>query len=128
MSQCKRGPLLSISRLTAAAGREDALREAILATVGPALEAPGNLGFVVHVSRDDPRHFLLLEHWTGEQDLDKHMKDAGMLSFLKKTAQMGLIAEGPEASHWTELAGSQFRDGLNDESCRCGPAEVILPE
>ncbi len=100
-------PLMSISRLTAASGKEDRLREAILATVGPALATPGNLGFVVHVSRDDPRHFLLFEHWTDEQALDKHMKDAGMQSFFKTTSEEGLIAEGPDASHWTELAGSQ---------------------
>ena len=103
----KKQPLMSISRLTAAAGKEDRLREAILATVGPALAAPGNLGFVVHVSRNDPRHFLLLEHWTDEQALDKHMKDAGMLSFFKKADEEGLIAQGPEASPWTELAGCQ---------------------
>lgn len=101
----KKEPLTSISRLTAAPGKEDQLREAILATVGPALAAPGNLGFVVHVSRDDPQHFLLFEHWTDELALEKHMKDAGMLSFLKKAGEEHLIAEGPVASHWTELAG-----------------------
>jgi len=107
MSHNMKEPLTSLSRLTAAAGKEEKLRAAILATVGPALAASGNLGFVVHVSRDDPRQFLLLEHWMDEQALAKHMKDAGMLSFLKKAAEEGLIAEGPEASHWTELVGSQ---------------------
>lgn len=103
----KKEPLMSISRLTAAVGKEGELRDAILATVGPALAAPGNLGFVVHVSRDDPRHFLLLEHWADEKALETHMKDAGMLSFFKNSNEKGLIAEGPEAAHWTELAGSQ---------------------
>lgn len=108
MSLNRKEPLMSISRLTAAAGKEEELRAAILATVGPALAAPGNLGFVVHVSRVDPRQFLLFEHWTDEQALDTHMRDPGMLSFLEKTAQKKIIVEGPEATHWTELAGSQF--------------------
>ncbi len=98
-------PLTSISRLTATAGKEGELRDAILATVGPALAAPGNLGFVVHVSRNDPRRFLLLEHWADEEALRTHMEDAGMLSFFRNADEKGLIAEGPEASPWTELAG-----------------------
>jgi len=106
----KKEPLASIRRLAAAAGKEDELRDAILATVRPALAAPGNLGFVVHVSREDPRHFLLLEHWTNEKALETHMKDAGTLSFCKNANEKGLIAEGPEASSWTELAGSQRPD------------------
>lgn len=103
----KKDSLVSISRLTASVGKADRLQEVILSTVEAALAAPGNLGFVVHVSKDDPRHFLLFEHWQDQQALDRHMKDAGMLAFFNKTAREQLIAEGPVASHWTEIAGTQ---------------------
>lgn len=54
-------------------GQEDRVREEILALVDPTRAEAGCINYDLHVSSDDPGHFMLYENWVSKQDLDEHL-------------------------------------------------------
>lgn len=96
-------PFINIVRLTAAPGKEQQLRDAILATVEPARAAEGNVGFTVHVSRDDPREILIFEAWENGASLIKHADDPATIAFQKFDKDNNLTVKEPEQTHWKEI-------------------------
>lgn len=98
------GTLINVVRLTAAAGKTERLRTAILATVAPGLAASGNLGFTVHVSDSDDRSFLIFEQWTNADALAKHESEPEHRAFQKLAQEEHLIEGEPARTHWKALA------------------------
>lgn len=97
------GLLTSVSRLAAAPGKEKLLQETLVGTIAMGRAAKGNRGFVVHVSKDNPAEFMLIEHWTDEDALAEHKKEPGMLRLMEFMEQQALVEEGPMETHWAEL-------------------------
>ena len=62
-----------IARCQAKPGREERVRNEILALVEPTRAEPGCINYDLHVSQDDPSRFLLYENWTSKGELDKHL-------------------------------------------------------
>lgn len=98
--------LTSVARLTAAIGKEGRLQEAMKATVEDTLSAPGNLGFLVHASTENPRNFLLFEHWADEGSLARHAESPTILRFMAAVKDAELMEGTAEQTHWHELASS----------------------
>lgn len=98
--------LISVVRLTAAVGKERRLQEAVEATVEDTLSAAGNVGFLVHVSTENPRNLLLFEHWADEGSLATHEESPGILRFMAAAKDAELIEGTTEQTHWHELARS----------------------
>lgn len=96
-------PIVNVVRVTANPGKEDALRALILKSAGNALASPGNTGFQVHVSQDDPAEFLIIEHWDSRSEHLKHMRDPAMPRMLEEVKKNDLIKTGPEDTEWTQL-------------------------
>ena len=93
----------SVSHLTAAPGKEKLLQETLVSTIVTGRAADGNRGFVVHVSKDDPAKFMLIEHWTDEEALARHKKEPALLRNMEVMKQQALVKEGPLETHWTEV-------------------------
>lgn len=105
----KAAPLVKVVRLTAAAGKEGQLQEAIKATVADMLAAPGNLGFLVHVSTENPRNFLLFGHWADEGSLARHAESPAVLRSMAVVKDAGLMERASTQTHWHDLADPQPR-------------------
>lgn len=97
------GLLTSVSRLTAAPGKERLLQDTLMSTIAMGRAADGNRGFAVHVSKDDPAEFMLIEHWTDKEAHEKHKKEPDLLRNMEFMKQQGLAKEDPVETHWTEL-------------------------
>lgn len=95
--------LTSVSRVTAAPGKERLLQETLMSTIAMGRAADGNRGFAVHVSTDNPAEFLLIEHWTDREAHERHKKEPGLLRVMEFTEQEGLAQDGPTETHWREL-------------------------
>jgi quinol monooxygenase YgiN len=61
-----------IAKWTAKEGEDERLWELIQQWVGPTRQEPGNLMYVVHRSRDNPRLFMFYEQYVDEAALDAH--------------------------------------------------------
>lgn len=75
----------------AKAGCENALRDELLAIVGPTRKEDGCINYDLHEAGDEAGHFLFYENWTNRELLDKHLKSEHICRYREKTA--GLIEE-----------------------------------
>ena len=103
MNPNSKSPLVNVARVTAAIGKEQALQDAILATVAATRSEAGNIDFILHASADNPRHFLLLEYWEDESALSAHMKNSTFVAFSEKAKREELLDGEADNSHWFRL-------------------------
>ena len=68
--------LTVVAWIRAAAGSEDAVREALLSIVPPTLEEEGCIEYKLHAVDDDPGLFYFVEQWRSGEDLDIHLASA----------------------------------------------------
>jgi quinol monooxygenase YgiN len=62
--------------LYAKQGREDELRENLIAVVDPSRKDEGNLRYELFVQQDDPRRFFFVEHWASPDAQQSHDKES----------------------------------------------------
>ena len=68
-------PLLTVvAELIAKPGKEDSLREALLACVEPTRAETACVQYDLHESTDAPGHFVFYENWTSKAALDEHLQ------------------------------------------------------
>jgi quinol monooxygenase YgiN len=68
------GKLLVVgARVQAQAGKENDLREALRALIGPTRQEAGCVQYDLHEDLDQPGSFLFFEKWTSKQALDAHL-------------------------------------------------------
>lgn len=72
-------------------GREDELRAALEAMVGPSRQDPGFVTYDLHQGTDDPAYFAFYENWTSEELLDRHGESEHVRAFTAQAAE--LLAE-----------------------------------
>jgi quinol monooxygenase YgiN len=65
-------PLVSIAVLKAKPGQQQALKQGLLALVGPTRTEPGNLDYVLFELRDEPGTFYMREAFKNQAALDAH--------------------------------------------------------
>jgi quinol monooxygenase YgiN len=81
-------------------GKEDALRQALLALCGPTRKEQGCLNYDLHVSADDPSLLFFHENWTTKADLDNHLASPHIDAFRGVARE--LLAEPPNITLWGE--------------------------
>lgn len=81
-----------IAKLTAKSGSEGQLGEAITGLVAPTRAEPGCLHYILHVSHESPREFVIYESWKCEADFQKHTT---MPHFQALMARMPELVDGP---------------------------------
>ena len=62
----------------AKAGKEAAVKEALLSLVGPTRKEPGCLCYNLHQSKTDPTQFMFYEQWASKEALAAHGKTPHM--------------------------------------------------
>jgi quinol monooxygenase YgiN len=78
--------LTIIATITAKAGHEADVRQALLDLIPPTRKEPGFIQYDLHESLDDPRVFVFYENWEDQASLDLHQATEGMAAHNSKTA------------------------------------------
>jgi quinol monooxygenase YgiN len=95
------GKVTVIAYHRAKPGKEQALREALLAVCAPTRSEKGCLNYDLHVSPDDPSVLVFHENWLSKEDLDTHLASAHIDAF--RAVAPDLLAEPPDITLWTEV-------------------------
>jgi quinol monooxygenase YgiN len=89
-------PLQVVAVITAQAGSEDLVREALTELVPPTRDEAGCLSYSLYQSSADPTVFVTVESWREAADLDEHMKTPHIAATFAKA---GAALAGPPAIH-----------------------------
>lgn len=84
-------PLVSIAVLKAKPGKQQALKQGLLALVEPTRTEPGNLDYVLFELRDEPGTFYMREAFKDQAALDAHFATPYFKKFA--LAADGLLQE-----------------------------------
>jgi quinol monooxygenase YgiN len=95
------GKVTVIAYHRAKPGKEQALREALIAVRGPTLKEKGCVNYDLHESPDQPGVLVFLENWVCKADLDAHLASAHIDAF--RTIAPDLLAEPPNITLWSEI-------------------------
>jgi quinol monooxygenase YgiN len=82
-------------------GKEQALREALLAVCAPTRAEKGCINYDLHESPDQPGVLVFLENWECMEDLDAHLASPHIEAFRKVAPD--LLAEPPDITLWSEI-------------------------
>ena len=82
-----------VAFMRAKPGQEDAVREAVLACVGPSRAEEGNVSYVAHVDQKDPRLFVVVEHWASAAARDRHLRTPHFAALGRDVDDAGRLSE-----------------------------------
>jgi quinol monooxygenase YgiN len=95
-----------IAYITAKAGHQDQVREALLDLVSQTRNEKGCVNYDLHQSQENASEFAIYENWNKSTDLDAHAKSAHLQAF---TRIAGHLLERPaEIRKWSMV--SELRD------------------
>lgn len=98
--------LTVIAYVTAKAGHQDQVREALLDLVAQARNEKGCINYDLHQSQENASEFAIYENWERTTDLEAHAKSAHIKAF---TRFAGHLLERPaEIRKWSMV--SKLRD------------------
>ena len=83
--------LIAFAVLKAKPGQREALRDALLALVGPTRAEPGNLDYVLFELKDEPGTFYMREAFVSQAALDAHCETDYFQAFARQADD--LLAE-----------------------------------
>jgi len=87
-----------LARFKAKKGKEEELRQAIMACVAPTRAEAGCINYDLHQLADDKGDLILYENWVSKKILEEHLE---MPYLVKLKAQAGeLCAEPIEITLW----------------------------
>lgn len=96
-------PLLTVvAELIAKPGKEDALRQALLACIEPTRAETGCVQYDLHESTDTPGHFVFYENWTSRAALDEHLQTPHLKNLGAQSPE--LLAQDPRILTYTRIA------------------------
>lgn len=84
--------LTVIATMRARPGKEDALRDALVALVEPTSREDGFVTYDLHQGTEDPAEFAFYENWESGAALDAHLANDHLVAFV---AQMDDLLDGP---------------------------------
>jgi quinol monooxygenase YgiN len=82
-------------------GKEEALKQSLLALCVPTRAEKGCINYDFHESVDDPARLVIHENWTSKADLDAHLRSQHIESFRRRADE--LLAEPPQITLWKEI-------------------------
>ena len=98
--------LTVIAYITAKAGHQDRVREALLDLVAQTRNEKGCVNYDLHQSQENTNEFAIYENWNEATDLDAHARSAHLQEF---TRIAGHLLERPaEIGKWSMV--SELRD------------------
>ena len=105
--------IVGVVDVRAAEGRADAVVAAFEACTVRTHEEEGCLMYALHRDTADPHHFVLLERWRSQEDLDAHFSTAHTQELLSFAGTPGNLAAPPTLTFTTALGlGSPEKGSL----------------
>jgi quinol monooxygenase YgiN len=98
------GKVTVIAYHRAKPGKEQALRDALLAVRAPTRAEKGCINYDLHISPDDPGLLVFHENWESKEDLDAHLQSPHIDAF--RAVAPDLLAEPPDITLWSEVEGN----------------------
>ena len=98
--------LTVIAHITAKAGNQDQVPEALLDLVAQTRKENGCINYDLHQSQENLTQFAVYENWDTAADLDAHAKSAHLQAFAKTAGR--LLERPAEISKWIMV--SELRD------------------
>ena len=95
------GKVTVIAYHRAKPGKEQALRDALLAVCAPTRAEKGCINYDLHASPDKPGVLVFLENWESKADLDAHLASPHIDAF--RAIAPDLLAEPPDITLWNEI-------------------------
>ena len=95
--------IVGVVDVRAAEGRADAVVAAFEACTAGTHEEQGCLLYALHRDAADPHHFVLVERWRSQEDLDAHFQTTHVADLLAFAAAPGNLAQPPVLTFTTPL-------------------------
>ena len=83
-----RNLLTVIARMRAKEGKEQELRDALVALVEPTSKEKGYVNYDLHQGLEDSRWFFFYENWTSAEDLDAHLEAPHLVEFAGRLDEL----------------------------------------
>jgi quinol monooxygenase YgiN len=80
--------LTVIARMRAKAGKEQELRDALVALVEPTSQEKGYVNYDLHQGVEDPRWFFFYENRDSAEDLDAHLAAPHLVEFAGRLDEL----------------------------------------
>lgn len=94
-------PVSVFAKIKAKPGKEDAVKQALLALIQPTRLEAGCINYDLHQSNTDKADFRFYENWESEEAFDQHLKTPHIQSFLEKADD--LLSEPVEITLSTRI-------------------------
>jgi quinol monooxygenase YgiN len=88
--------IVVVVSLQAAEGKGDEIAKAFGDAIPPTHEEDGCLKYALHRDANDPDHFVHIEKWRSQDDLDVHMKTPHLGQVFSALGQPGIMAGAPQ--------------------------------
>ncbi len=95
--------VVGVVDIVAASGKGDALVGAFEACATQTHTEPGCLAYALHQDNADPDHYVLLERWRSQQDLDEHMTKPWVADLFAFAGAEGNLAAAPKLAFTTNV-------------------------
>ena len=93
--------IVGVVDIVAGAGRADALVTAFEACAVQTHTEPGCLSYALQRDNANPDHFVILERWASQADLDEHMTKPWVADLFAFAGAQGNLAAAPSLSFLT---------------------------
>jgi quinol monooxygenase YgiN len=77
-----------VARFVAKAGKEDALKTALMTAVAPTRRELGCYQYDLLANPQNPREFCFVERWDGDKALDQHLDAAHVRTMLAQVEEL----------------------------------------
>ena len=88
--------IVGVVHVRAAEGRADEVVAAFTTCIEKTHEEEGCLAYALHRDTADPNHFVLVERWRSQEDLDAHMTQPYVADLFAAAGAPGVLAAAPE--------------------------------
>lgn len=94
-------PLTVVATLQAKPGKQEELKKALLALIGPTRQEAGCINYDLHQLPEDPTRFLFHENWTSRAHLDAHLQNTHLRELFPRLE--ALCVGLPEIVVWQKI-------------------------
>ncbi len=91
-----------VAKFKAKTGKEEALKQAVMACVAPTRAEAGCINYDLHQSLDNKGEFMLYENWVSRKALDEHLEMPYLVELKAKAGE--LCSEPIDIALWEMIS------------------------
>lgn len=84
-------------------GKEERIRQALLAMLEPTRAEAGCEAYILHRSKEDSTAFLFYETWASQEAFQAHLETPHFKNLVATAEKDGLFAEPPQITQWEKI-------------------------